>query len=173
MGLTNKKKDFIKEYLIDLNATQAAIRAGYSQKTAYSQGQRLLKDVEIQHKIQHEMDKRAERTEITADRVLNEIAKLAFSDLRNIFDENGRLKPIDQLPEEISASISSIKVTSKQSPGEEPVEIDYVSEIKLWDKKGSLELLGKHLKLFTEKIEHEHKFKLEDMVSGEPESNTE
>ena len=63
MALTERKRRFVKEYLIDLNATQAAIRAGYSEKTAYSQGQRLLKDVEINGLIQKEQQKRAESME--------------------------------------------------------------------------------------------------------------
>lgn len=75
--LTNKQAAFVREYLIDLNATQAAIRAGYSEKTAYSQGQRLLKHVEIQKRLQEGKDKRAERTELTADMVIEGILKEA------------------------------------------------------------------------------------------------
>jgi phage terminase small subunit len=79
MPLNEKQKRFVKEYLVDLNATQAAIRAGYSKKTAGSQGQRLLKNVEIQTAIQASATRRAQRTEITADRVVEELATVAFS----------------------------------------------------------------------------------------------
>ena len=82
----------VAEYLIDLNATRAAEMAGYSPKTAYSQGQRLLKNVEVQRAIQAAMDKRADKLEITADRVLQEIAKLAFLDPRKFFEDDGSLK---------------------------------------------------------------------------------
>ena len=78
--LTDKQKRFCEEYLIDLNATKAAIRAGYKEKTAYAQGQRLLKKVEAQEYLQELMDERSKRTEITADRVLQELAAIAFSD---------------------------------------------------------------------------------------------
>ena len=69
---------FCAEYLIDLNATQAAIRAGYSKKTAYSMGQENLKKPELQEKIQNAMAERSKRTEINQDRVLEEIAEIAF-----------------------------------------------------------------------------------------------
>lgn len=75
--MTPKQELFAKEYLVDLNATRAAIRCGYSEKTAYSQGQRLLKDVEVSGAIQKAMDERSERTEITADDVLNRINRIA------------------------------------------------------------------------------------------------
>ena len=77
-GLTKKQERFAEEYLVDLNATQAAIRAGYSPKTAYSMGQRLLKNVEVQKAIQAAMEQRSKRTEITQDLVLDEIGKVAF-----------------------------------------------------------------------------------------------
>lgn len=83
-ALNERQKRFIAEYLIDLNATQAAVRAGYSQKTAYSMGQRLLKKVEIQDEIQKAMRQRQERTEINQDYViekLKEIAEMSASDM--------------------------------------------------------------------------------------------
>ena len=82
MALTAKQAAFVKEYLVDLNATQAAIRAGYSERSAYSIGQENLCKPEIQAAIQEEVKKRSERTEITADMVLREFAKLAFFDPR-------------------------------------------------------------------------------------------
>lgn len=145
MALTPKQEMFIKEYLIDLNLTQAATRAGYSAKTAEAAGCRLFKDVKIQSAIQAEMNKRATRTEITADRVLQEIARLAFANLQDFYNENGSLKEIKDLPREVAAALSSTKINLTEACA--------VQEIKLHDKKGSLELLGKHLKLFTDKTE--------------------
>ena len=71
--LTDKQKRFVEEYLVDLNATQAAIRAGYSEQTAYSIGQRLLKKVEVQEAIQQAQNKRSERTQITQDEVIRRL----------------------------------------------------------------------------------------------------
>lgn len=154
--LTPKQQMFVEEYLIDLNATQAAIRAGYSEKTAYSIGEENLRKPVIAAAINSAMEGRSKRTEITSDNVLQEIAKLAFSNVQGIFDAEGRLKPIHQLPPEIAASISSVEVVTSRVPGSDPVELEYTSKIKFWDKRGSLELLGKHLKLFTDKTEIEH-----------------
>ena len=153
MALTNKQKAFVKEYLVDLNATQAAIRAKYSKKTAGAIGEENLKKPDIAKAIQAEMDKRGKRTEITADKVLQELAKLGFADIRNVFNEHGQLLPIHMLPAEVAASISSIEVVTTRIPGSDPVEVEHTSKIKFWDKRGSLELLGKHLKLFTDKVE--------------------
>ena len=111
MALTPKKILFAAEYIIDLNATQAAIRAGYSEKTAYSQGQRLLKDVEVQALIQTYMKERGERTEVNADMVVKELSKIAFSDVRNIYTDEGRMLEPFELSDDAAATISSFKVT--------------------------------------------------------------
>lgn len=152
--LTPKQECFAREYLKDLNGKQAAIRAGYSEKTAAEQATRLLNNAHVAAFVQDRMDKRAEITGINANDVLREIAKLAFVDPRNLFDENGRLKPVTQLPDNIAASVASVEVVTSRIPGSDPVEVEYTSKIKFWDKRASLELLGKHLKLFTDKVEH-------------------
>lgn len=140
--LSPKQLLFAKEYLIDLNATQAAIRAGYSEKTARQQGEQLLSKLDIAAEIQKGMDKRAAKIEITAEKVLQEIAKLSFANLQDFYNENGSLKEIHTLPRDVAAALSSSKVNLTEACA--------VQEIKLHDKKGSLELLGKHLKLFND-----------------------
>ena len=149
--LNHKQLLFCKEYLVDLNATQAAIRTGYSEKTARSQGQRLLTNVDIQERIQKEMDERSERIEITADKVLDEIGKLAFGNIKNIYDKDGKLIPIQDLPDVISAMITEITQDNLGASEDSPA---IRRKYKIADKKGSLEQLGRHLKLFTEKHEH-------------------
>jgi len=143
--LNEKNKLFADEYIKDLHITNAAIRAGYSKKTAHVQGHELLKKPKIQAYIQERMNKRAERTEITQDKVLNEIAKMAFVNAKSLFDDNGHLKKINELPDDITAAISGIDVGEVRSNDSLTV---VVKKIKFWDKRGSLELLGKHLKLF-------------------------
>ena len=88
-AVTPRSIDFVDEYLVDLNATQAAIRAGYSEKTAYSIGQRLLKNVEVQTMIANRMEERSKRTEITQDRVLTDIELIKQDAMRKSFDKNG------------------------------------------------------------------------------------
>jgi phage terminase small subunit len=153
--MRGKRDRFVEEYLVDLNATQAAIRAGYSEKTARSQGQRLLTKVDIQAAIQIAEQERSERTEIDQDRVLREQARIGFSDIRQLFDERGNLKPIQALPDDVAAAISSIEVvaknTGKDSEGNPRVE--YVYRIRLWDKRGALSDISKHLGMFVERHE--------------------
>jgi phage terminase small subunit len=147
--LTPKQAAFVAEYLIDLNATQAAIRAGYSEKTAGSQGERLLKKVEIQIALAEAQQKRAERTEITADNILQEIAKVAFSDVRRIFDANGGLIRISDLDDNAAACIAGCElVTNSKGEG----EIEHVAKLKLADKLKALELAGRHLGMFNDKL---------------------
>lgn len=138
--LTEKQKCFVEEYLKDLNATQAAIRAGYSEKTAYSMGQRLLKKVEVQAALQKRMYDREKRTEITQDRVLQELAAIGFAkgtDYAGIGpDGHVLLKETDSLSDQQKAAVVSIKETQAGA------------EVKLADKVKALELLGKHLGLF-------------------------
>ncbi len=164
MALTDKQSTFVQEYLIDLNATQAAIRAGYSEDTARSQGQRLLTNVDIQECIQAAMDKRSNRTEITADRVLEEIARIAFLDIRQAFDDEGNLKAIKDMPEDVARSIGGL---DHQVIGDKDSQIGVTSKIKLIDKKGALELAGKHLKLFTDKVEQNHTGQLSVVINEE------
>ena len=154
--LTAKQQMFVKEYLVDLNATQAAIRAGYSAKTAEWIGPQLLGKTHVATAIQAAMDERSARVEITADRVLQEIAKLAFSNLQDFYNENGALKEIHELPRDVAAALSSVKVNLTEACA--------VQEVKLHDKKGSLELLGKHLILFTDKTKVEHSGTIEGPV---------
>jgi phage terminase small subunit len=145
--LTPKQSIFVQEYLIDLNATQAAIRAGYSAKSACSMAFSMLRKHDIQTAIQVAMNKRSERTKITADNVLNEIAKMAFSNIKNIYDDKGKLKPVMSLDDDTASAI--LEVTEKQID-----DMTIERKYKTTDKLKALELLGKHLKMFTDKIEH-------------------
>ncbi|WP_136420294.1 terminase small subunit [Herbaspirillum sp. ST 5-3] len=154
-GLTDKQRRFADEYLIDLNATAAYKRAGYTGKgnAAESMASQLLRNIKVAKYIQEAMDRRSEKVEISSEQVLSEIGKLAFADIRKVFNENGQLLPIHMLPDEIAASVSSIEVVTSRIPGGEPADIEHTAKIKFWDKRGSLELLGRHLKLFTDKLD--------------------
>lgn len=147
--LTPKKAAYVREYLIDLNATQAAIRAGYSEKTAKQQGQRLLTNVDVQVAIQEAQEARAERTEVSADRVLRELLRLGTSNVKRLFDEHGNFLPINEIDDHTAAAISSIEVVMEK--GQEGNETTvFTKKVRFWDKKGSLELIGKHLGMFDE-----------------------
>jgi phage terminase small subunit len=142
--LNDKQRRFCEEYLIDLNATQAAIRAGYSKKTAYSIGDENLRKPEIKDFIQKAQKELSERTKITAERVINELAKIGFSDIKNYFDGDETQKDITTLDNNLTAAVSSIKVT--ESSGKDWSKT--TKEFKLHDKVKALEDLGKHLGVF-------------------------
>lgn len=146
MALTLKQKRFVEEYLIDLNATAAAKRAGYSQKTAYSIGQENLKKTEIQSAIQEEQIKRQKRTEITQDMVLRETAKLAFFDIRKMFDKNGKPLGISDLDDDTAAALVGLDVQDVSDINGDYVW--FVKKYKMADKLKALELLGKHTGAF-------------------------
>lgn len=145
--LTDKQKLFTDEYLIDLNATQAAIRAGYSVKTANEQGARLLANVSISDAISKAMATRSRRTGITADRVLNELAKIGFANAADIIDFD-TAKVRHDASDEDKACIQSIKIKKSSSDTGSMTE----REVKLYDKKAALELIGKHLGMFNDSI---------------------
>jgi len=141
--LTAKQQRFCDEYLIDLNATQAAIRAGYSVKTANEQGSQLLAKLSIQEVIGKEMAERSRRTGINQDRVVLELAKLAFVNIADVIDlEDATVR--QSATDDDLACIQSIKI--------KPSEFGEEREIKLYDKKASLELLGKHLGMFKDNM---------------------
>lgn len=142
--VTKKQKQFCEEYLIDLNATQAAIRAGYSPESAYSIGQENLKKPEIRAHIDKAIAKRSKRTGVNADRVVQELAKIAFVNASNVIDADGATLKADAAPEDLAA-IQSVKV---KTFGEDGLE----REIKLADKLKALELLGKHLGMFEDRL---------------------
>jgi len=117
MELTPKQKRFVAEYLIDLNATQAAIRTGYSAKTAASQGARLLKQGGVARAVQAAQQARAVRTEITQDRVLQELARIAFFDIRRLYREDGSMKDPCELDADTAAALASIEVKEELERG--------------------------------------------------------
>ena len=154
--LTDKQKMFCREYLVDLNATQAAIRAGYSQKTARSIAQENLTKPDIGEYIQQLMKERSDRTNVTADKVIQEIAKMAFFNMQDVLDENGAMKSLEEWEREDLAAVQEIveDVVKTEDDGSQVLK----RKIKLSDKKSNLEMLGKHLKIFTNQIDHNHSF---------------
>jgi len=142
--LTEQQQRFCEEYIIDLNGTQSAIRAGYSKKTANEQASRLLTNVNVQRYIQELKAKRSERSAITADMVIAEIAKVAMLNVEDFYDDIG-LKPLSELDDAAKAAISSYQV-KRIKTGKDKFED--VPIVKTHDKMKALELLGKHLGVF-------------------------
>lgn len=143
-SLTAKQEMFCKEYMIDSNATQAAIRAGYSQRTANEQGARLLVNVSIQDRLSVLREKKSEELDFSFNRIATELAKVAFGDVKNLFNDNGRLIDINELNSEVSSSIKSVTVQQEKvtTMGEVFVE-STVKKVESYDKLKALELLNK------------------------------
>ena len=150
--MSPKAERFVTEYLIDLNATQAAIRAGYSAKTANEQGSRLLTNVSVRYALQEAMKARAERTEIKADRVLKELARIAFFDVRRLFNEDGSMKLAHELDDEAAACVAGME-TSEINAGENV--IGQTKKVKIVDKGGALTLAMRHLGMLRDRLEVE------------------
>lgn len=155
--LTKKNEVFCEEYLIDLNATQAAIRAGYSPNTAGSIGFELLKKPEIRARIDAEMAERSKRTGINADRVLRELGRIAFLNPRDVIDLNTAEVKEDATADDL-AVIAGVKV--KYVPhkdfdenGDPVIEQAIEREVKMADKLKALELCGRHLGMFKDNPE--------------------
>lgn len=142
--MTAKQKRFIEEYLIDLNATQAAIRAGYSPDSARQSGADNMKNPYISARIDQAMAERSRRTGISQDRVIRELARLAFVNPTDVINmKDATLKESSNTDD--TAAIQSVKV---KSFGEDGIE----REIKMADKLRALELLGKHLGMFQNNL---------------------
>lgn len=141
-ALTARQEMFVREYLVDLNATQAAIRAGYSPRSAEVTGHHLLKNHKVRAAIQTAMEERSQRTEITADRVLKEVARIAFFDVRRLYDKHGRLKPPKDWDADCGAAVAGMRVLRTLESGDEVLGVTLVS------KDSALEKLCKHLGLY-------------------------
>ncbi len=173
MPLTAKQAAFVREYLVDLNATQAAIRAGYSPKTAEQQGFQLLKKTSVAQAVAAAQQERAKRTEITADRVLQELARLAFFDLRRLYREDGSMLSPHEWDDDTAAAVAGLEVYEElgnEEPEEEQeaqahggslkrsrgrrVVLGFTKKAKTHDKGAALALAMRHLGLLKDKLEH-------------------
>lgn len=150
-GLNPKQQRFVDEYLIDLNATQAAIRAGYSQKTAGSQGFDLLKKPEIQEAIEKARAKTARKLEITRERVLEEYAKLAFLDPRRFYNADGTLKRVPDMDDDAAAALQGFEVDEIRM-GEGSQVSGTTTKIKWHDKKAALDSIARMMGWNQDKV---------------------
>jgi phage terminase small subunit len=146
--LTAKQQRFVEEYLVDLNATQAAIRAGYSKNNADKIGSQQLGKTRVRESIDKALNARSKRTEITADMVIAELARVGFSNMSNYarWNEYGvLLTDSDKLTDDAARCVSEVSQTVTAEGG--------TVKFKLHDKVAALEKLGRHLGIFTDKVE--------------------
>lgn len=155
MALTDKQRRFVAEYLVDLNGTQAAIRAGYSAKRADAIGYENLRKPEIAAAVAESMKAREQRTQITQDRVLQELARIAFFDPRKLLRDDGSPKPIQELDDDTAAALAGLDVQEEyEGSGENRVFVGYTKKYKITDKNTALTNAMRHLGMLKDKVEH-------------------
>lgn len=147
--ISPRQKRFIDEYLIDLNGTQAAIRAGYSERTANEQAARLLAQVSIRSQVDKAIEERAKVSKLSAERILLELERLALFDIRKIFNADGSLKRVVDLDDDTAAAIMSVEMVEVGEEGQLVMSKKY----KASDKKGALELAMRHRGMLNDKLE--------------------
>lgn len=167
--LNERQRLFIEEYLKDYNAAGAYVRAGYAKKGAKQSAYQLLTNPHIEQALAQAHKRREARIAITSDDVIRELAICGFSNLSKMF-ENGELKSLEDVPEDVQRSIAGIEVVTRKA-GEG--EVEHVAKIKPWDKVGSLIALGRHFGLFQDKLDikaqvdiHAQRKQLEDQVAN-------
>lgn len=152
--LNPKQQRFVQEYLIDFNATQAAIRAGYSEKSAKLIGHQLLNNTKLSKAIAEAKNKTANKLEITKERWLKEIFCYAFLDPLDLFEEDGSLKLLKNIPESARRAIAGLEVTEifDNAKDDQKMAIGLLKKIKLISKHDGLEMVGKALGFLEDKI---------------------
>jgi len=158
MALTDKQEMFCREYLIDLNATQAAIRAGYSDNTARKIGSENLTKPDIAQRIIDLKSERNERIEVNADYVLRRLVEIDEMDVLDILKDDGGLKMVHEWPKVWRTTLSGLDILTTVTNFDETTMENILKKIKWPDKVKNLELLGKHISVmaFKEQAAHEH-----------------
>lgn len=154
--MTDAQKRFCNEYLIDFNATRA-YKVAYpncrKDETASAAGSRMLGNVKVQEYISGKQKEIEKRTEVTQDMVIKELAKIAFMDIRKLYTENGQLRNVADLDDYTAGAISSLETLEEYDGyGDDREKIGDTQKVKLLDKTKALELLGRHLGIFNDKL---------------------
>ncbi len=169
MSLTDKQRIFALEYLVDLNATQAAIRAGYSEETARSIGSENLTKPDVREFIDAALAKREARLELKSDTVIRELLRVALVDIGGAYGQSGKLLHLHEMPEDVRRAIAGIDIEEMyDGTGEARTHVGDVVKVKFWDKMKGLELLGKHLQLFTDTLHVKHVDPLAEALADIP-----
>lgn len=152
--LRPKHRRFVEEYLVDLNGAQAAIRAGYKKKAARVQASQLLTNPNIVEAVQELRDKASRKCELTLERTLQEIARVAYSSAKRLFSSDGSPIKIEDLDDDTAAAIAGIEMLEVyEGQGEDRVFVGYTKKYKLHSKTEALNMAGRYFKIFTDKQE--------------------
>ena len=168
--LTDKQKLFCREYIVDFNGTRAYKAAKFkvsSDNSAAVLAGKLLRNIHIQECIKKLAQQHQENVGLNAEWVLQELMKVAGVDIKDVYDDAGNLKPIHEIEDSARRAIASIETEELyEGFGKDRVQIGHTKKIRYWDKLKALDLLGKHLKLFSDRVEIEAGKSLEDLIGG-------
>ena len=153
-GVHQRRTRFVKEFLLEQNATKAAIAAGCSEKSARQQGERLLTNASIRAEIEQKNTELNQKYDLTADRIKLELARLCYYNPADYFNPDGSPKAISELSEDASRAIAGFDMTELfAGSGEERGAVGYIKKFKLADKVRALELAARVQKMLVERIE--------------------
>lgn len=149
-GLTPKMERFCHEYLVDLNASAAAIRAGYAKSGARQHGAKLLQTPAVEKLVAELKAKQLQKVDLRADDILRGLLEVFQVDIADLYDERGHLKNIHDIPKSARKAMAAIDVFEEfEGTGDNREKVGETRKVKLWDKLKAGELLGEHLKLWA------------------------
>jgi phage terminase small subunit len=149
LSLNPRRLDFCKQYLIDFNGTQAAIRSGFAESAAQEQASRLLSNAMVRAEIDRLRKKREDRLEASADFVVRELMRIAKFDIKMAFSDDGSLKDIKSMPADITRCLASVEIKDLfEGTGKDREQVGFTKTIRAWDKIRALEALGEHFGIF-------------------------
>jgi phage terminase small subunit len=152
-ALEPRQAAFVREYIVDFNGTRAALRAGYAESGASTAAARLLANDKVAAEVAKAVKLRERRTAVTADRVVLELARLGFLDPRNLFAEDGTIKPVSEWGDDLAAAIASIEVEELfDGRGDERKLTGHLKKVRFWDKGRALDILAKHTGVYRDNI---------------------
>lgn len=157
MALNPRQAKFVDEFLLDFNATNAAIRAGYSPKAASAVSSRLLTNAKVANAVAARKKADAQKNEVTRERVLVELGRIAFADPRKMYNADGSIKNVTELDDETAAAVASVEsIEVFEGTGDDRTHVGNTKKLKLADKVRALKLLGQHFGMFDNRLKVEH-----------------
>lgn len=156
-GLTLMEERFVAEYLVEPSARRAALKAGYTDNTVSAT--RLMRSPRVLAAIEKARRGIRKEAEVDATRVLKELHRVALADIAGVFDDDGCVLPVKEIPEDVRRAIAGFEVEETWSgEGDDRVQTGRIVKVKFWDKNRGIETLAKHLGMLNEKVEVSVKF---------------
>ena len=167
--LTTKQRLFADDYVISHNATQSYMKIYHpkNENVAAVNATNLLRNPKVKEYVENKLKPKFEKYDITQDRILQEYAKIAFLNPKQLFNNDGTLKGIHEIDDDTIAAINGVEVQQLfDGSGKEREQIGTLHKLKIVDKKGALDSLAKIQGMFIDKVEHSGKITIDDLITG-------